>query len=278
MLAGTAAGLAGLDPADDRAAQLGVRDRKPLEQLARLGLSVLRQPEEHVLRPHVRRADLARLLIGGQQGGLRVRRKRRRDVGALLLVGLVLDLRCDRGGVGSDLLQHVSDDLVLGRGPEEVGGVDIQAPPLHRLLSSALEQLPGRVAEVLGDVDLLGRPARPRGGCATVGTGATPAEGAVAEEVGEELVEEAAPAAEGRSRRSAALTLELPEVLFADGDRSLFAVLSDPNRGNGGPTPVDLAHRGGHGVLLPAGAPTRKRWAPRRPPRWKDRVPEGVPV
>src|SRR6185436_14416027 len=42
--------LAAFDAADDRAAQLRVRDPEPLEQLARLGLGVLRQCEEHVLR------------------------------------------------------------------------------------------------------------------------------------------------------------------------------------------------------------------------------------
>jgi cell division septation protein DedD len=83
-----------------------------------------------------------------------------------------------------------------------------------------------------------------------------PAE-AVAEEVGEELVEEAAPASEG-DRRAAALTLKLPEVLFADGDRSLFAVLPDPHACDGGPTPVDLAHRGGHENLLAAGSSARE--------------------
>jgi len=152
----------------------------------------------------------------------------------------------------------VPDDLVLRRGPKQVCRVDIQAPPLHRLLRGLLEQLTGGVAEVLRDVDLLGWAARPRGRHAGAVAGRATAERAVAEEVGEELVEEATPATEGRSRRSAALTLEFPEVLFADGDRPLLAVLPDPHRCDGGPTPVDLAHRGGHEYLLAAGASARE--------------------
>ena len=238
--------LAALDAADDRTAELGVRDREPLEQLARLRLGVLRQREQDVLGAYVRRADLTRFLVGGQQGGLRVRRQRRRHVRAFLDVCFLLDLRGDRGGVGADLLQHVPDDLVLRRGPEQMCRVNVQAPPLHRLLRGMLEQLAGGVAEVLRDVDLLGRAARPRGRHAGAVAGRATAERAVAEEIGEELVEEAAPAAEGRARRSAALTLELAEVLFADGDRSLLAVLPDPNRRDGRTNPVDLADRGGH--------------------------------
>ena len=81
----------------------------------------------------------------------------------------------------------------------------LQSAPLHRLLRGLLEQLAGGVAEVLRDVDLLGRAARPRGRHAVAAAGRATAERSVAEEVGEELVEEAAPATEGRPRRSAAL-------------------------------------------------------------------------
>ena len=178
---------------------------EPLEQLARLGLGVLRQREQHVLGPHVRRADLARLLVGGQQGGLRVRRQRRRHVRALLD-----RLLPPRSAPRSRRDRHRPAAARAGRPrpgsrPRAGGRVDVQAPPLHRLLGGALEQLAGGVAEVLGDVDLLGRAARPRGGHATAVAGRAAAEGAVAEEVGEELVEEAAPATEGRPRRSARL-------------------------------------------------------------------------
>jgi hypothetical protein len=74
-----------------------------------------------------------------------------------------------------------------------MGRVDVQAPPLHRLLGGALEQLAGGVAEVLGHIDLLGRAARPRRRHAAIAGRAA----AIAEEIGEELVEEAAPATEG---------------------------------------------------------------------------------
>src|SRR4029079_13107554 len=116
-------------------------------------------------------------------------------------------------------------------------------------------------AEVLSDVDLLGWAARPRGRHASAIAGRATAERAVAEEVGEELVGEAAPATKGRPRSSAALRLELPQVLFADGDRPLLAVLPDPHGCDGGPTPVDLAHRGGHENLLAAGASAHERLA-----------------
>ena len=233
-----------------------MRDREPLEQLASLGLGVLGQGEQDVLRADVRRPDLTRLLIGSQKGGLRIRRQRRRHVRALLDVCLLLDLRRDRGGIGADLLQHVPDDLVLGRGPQQMSRVDIQAAPLHCPLSSALEQLARRVAEVLRDVDLLGRAPWPRGRRAS-GARRAVEDTAVTEEVGEELIEEAS-AAERRPRRSAVLTLKLAKVLFADSDRPLLAVLPDPNRRDGGPTPVDLAHRGSHENLLAAGASARE--------------------
>src|SRR6187397_863260 len=120
-----------------------------------------------------------------------------------------------------------------------------------------LEQSTGGVAEVLRYVDLLGRAARARRDRATGGARRAAAETAVAEEVGEELVEEA-PATERRPSCRAALTLKLPKVLFADGDRPLLAVLPDPHACDGGPTPVDLAHRGGHENLLAAGSSARE--------------------
>src|SRR3954451_2169103 len=165
----------------------------------------------------------------------------------LLLLGFFLDLRRNGGRVSPELVEHVLNDLLLGCSPEQVDRVDVQVSPLHRVLGGALEQLARSVAEVLGDVDLLGGAARPCGGGRTGPcTRAAPAEGAVTEEVGEELVEEAAPPTEGRARSRTAPTLELSQVLFADGDRALLAVLGDPHGCYGRADPVDLAHRGGH--------------------------------
>ncbi len=50
-----------------------MRDPEPLEQLARLGLDIAREREQDVLRPHIGRPDLARLLVGRQKRGLRIR-------------------------------------------------------------------------------------------------------------------------------------------------------------------------------------------------------------
>src|SRR4029450_12870821 len=97
--------------------------------------------------------------------------------------------------------------------------VNVQAAPLHRLLRGMLEQLAGGVAEVLRDVDLLGRAARARRRRATGRARRAAAEAAVAEEVGEELVEET-PATERRSPCPAALTLKLPQVRLPDGIRA----------------------------------------------------------
>src|SRR4029078_7558048 len=146
-------------------------------------------------------------------------------VRAFLDVCFLLDLRRDRGGIGADLLQHVADNLVLGRGPEQVLRVNVQAAPFHRLLRGMLEQSAGGVAEVLRDVNLLGGAARTRRGRTTGNARRGAAKAAIAEEVGEELVEET-PATERRPPCRAALTLKLPHGLFADGHRALLAVLS----------------------------------------------------
>ena len=53
------------------------------EQLARLRLLVTREREQHVLGADVGGTELARLLVGGEQRGLRVRGQRRGDVGPL---------------------------------------------------------------------------------------------------------------------------------------------------------------------------------------------------
>src|SRR4029450_2159467 len=93
---------AGLDPADDGAAELGVRDAEALQHLPGLALLIARKREQHVLRADVRRAELARLLVGGEQGGLRVGSERRRQVRPLALLRLLLELCGDRVRVGVD--------------------------------------------------------------------------------------------------------------------------------------------------------------------------------
>ena len=177
----------GLDSADHGAAKLRVRDAEPLQELPGLALLVAGEREQDVLGPDVRGAELARLVVGGKERRLRVRRERGGHVGALAFVGLLLELGRDRLGVGVDLPQHVPDDVVGERGVQEVVGVEVQAAPLERGLGRALEELPGGVAEELGDVDALNLPRR---------LGERAACGPLAEEVREEVVEEAAATAE----------------------------------------------------------------------------------
>ena len=137
----------------------------------------------------VGRVELTRLLVGGEQRRLRVGRERRRDVGALRALGLLFDLRRDRLGIGVDLAQHVADDVVSERGIEQVVAVEVEAAPLERRLRGPLQELARGVAEELRYVDpfdlALGRRPALRSGAA-----------ALAKEVREELVEEAAPTAE----------------------------------------------------------------------------------
>ncbi len=83
------------------------------------------------------------------------------------------------------------DHVVLQRGIEQMVAVEIEAAPLERCLRGALEELTCRVAEVLRHVDALDPSLRLRRGPArtSADTGA-----AIAEEVREEVVEEAAAA------------------------------------------------------------------------------------
>ena len=104
-LARLARAAARLDAADHGTAELRVRDTEALEQLTCVRLRVAGEREEHVLRPDVRRAELAGLLVGGEQRGFRVGRERRCDVRALGALRLLLDLRGDRVGIGVDLPQ-----------------------------------------------------------------------------------------------------------------------------------------------------------------------------
>ena len=113
-----------------------------------------------MLRADVRRAELARLLVGGEQGRLRVGRERRRNVRPLAFLRLLLELCGDRVRVGVDLLQDVAYDVVLKRGVEQVVGLEVEASPLERRLRSALKEPAGGVAEELRDVDGLGVPRR----------------------------------------------------------------------------------------------------------------------
>jgi hypothetical protein len=106
-----------------------------------------------------------------------------RDVRALGLLRLLLELRCDRVGVGPDLLEDVADDIVLEAAEKEVVALEVEAPPFQRRLRGPLKQLPGRVAEELRDVDALGTSRRR--------LGRRRAAGRAVEEVREELVEEA---------------------------------------------------------------------------------------
>ena len=81
------------------------------------------------------------------------------DVRRLAVIGLVLDLGRDRLRVGADLLEHVTHDLVVERSRtagDRCRGRGCPIPAAR--LRGALEQLARRVAEELGDVDLLDRP------------------------------------------------------------------------------------------------------------------------
>jgi hypothetical protein len=73
-----------------------------------------------VLGAHVGGAELARLLVRRQQRGLRVGCQRGGDVGALALLGLLLELGRDRVGIRADLFEDVADDVVLKRAEEQV--------------------------------------------------------------------------------------------------------------------------------------------------------------
>jgi hypothetical protein len=72
-LAGLAGAAARFHPADDRPAQLRVRDAEALQELARLALVVAREREQHMLRADVGRIELARFLVRGEQRSLRIR-------------------------------------------------------------------------------------------------------------------------------------------------------------------------------------------------------------
>ena len=68
---------------------------------------------------------------------------------------LLVDLGRNRIGVDVDLTQDVRDEIVLEGRPEQVLAVEVEASPLERRLRGPLKELARRVAEELGDVDLL---------------------------------------------------------------------------------------------------------------------------
>ena len=176
---------AGLDTPDHGAAQLRVRDTETLHQLPGPRLRIAGQREQHVLRADVGRAELARLLVRSEQRRLRIRRQRRRNVGTLTAIGLLLDLCRDRVRIRIDLAEDMPDDPVLHRGVQQVVGIEVEAAPLDRRLRRALQKLARRIAEELRHVDPL-RTTRRRFD-RTSGRSRR-----VGKEIGEEIVEKAA--------------------------------------------------------------------------------------
>ena len=83
-------------------------------------------------------------------------------------------------------------DVVLQRGVEQMVAVEIEAAPFHRRLSRPLQEIACCIAEELRDVHALDLPLR-SGPCAAPAGRET-----VAEEVGEEVVEEASAAEAAR--------------------------------------------------------------------------------
>ena len=119
----------------------------------------------------------------------------------------------------------MADDIVAKRRVQQVVGVEVEAAPLERRLRGALQQLAGRVAEELGDVDAFDLPA---------GCGDPPRRWRLAEEVGEELVKHA-PAAEP-ARHPLVGEIELAEVLGF-----LRPVRTKPDSGRDCRSPMTLA-------------------------------------
>jgi len=202
-----------------------VRGAEALEQPSGLALVVACERKQHVLGPHVRGPELARLVVGSEQGRLRVRRERRGNIGPLRRVGLLLQLGRDRVRIGVDLTEHMANDVVAEGRVQEVVGVEVEASPLERCLRRPLQQLARRVAEELGDVDPLDLPG---------GRGDAPGWPSLVEDVGEELVEEAA--ATEAVRHPLLSQIELAEVF-----RFLRPVRAKPDPGRDCRSPVTLA-------------------------------------
>src|ERR1700745_2381471 len=117
-------------------------------------------------------------------------------------------------------------------------GVEVEASPLERGLRGALQQLAGGVTEELGDVDPFDLPG---------GGGDPPRRGFLPEEVGEELVEEAAAAEPARHPL-------LRDVDLAEVFDFLCPVRTKPDTGRDCRSPVSLAKvLDGHLSLLSLG-------------------------
>jgi hypothetical protein len=219
-----------------------VRDAEALQHLPGLALLIARKREQHVLRADVRRAELARLLVGGEQGGLRVGSERRRHVRPLAFLRLLLELRGDRVGVGVELLQDVTYHALLKRAGEQVVALEVEASPVERRLRRALKEPAGGVAEELRHVDGLGAPRRrlPRRSAGAPGR-------RFAEEIGEEFVKEAAAAPEATHSL-------LREVDLAEVFDFLCPVRTKPDPGGDCRSPVSFAKvLDGHLSLLSLG-------------------------
>jgi hypothetical protein len=61
--------------------------------------------------------------------------------------------------VGARAAEELPGGLLLGHGPQEVLGVEVRAAGLGRPACGGVHQLPGLLAQELGDVDALARPA-----------------------------------------------------------------------------------------------------------------------
>jgi hypothetical protein len=113
-----------------------------------------------------------------------------RQVGRLALVGLLLELGDDRLRVGVDLAKHMAHDIVLKGRVKQVIRVEVQTPPLDSRMRRPPQELARRVAEELGHVDPLDLSSW-GGGSLRAPSGRARS---VAEEVREEVVEQAATA------------------------------------------------------------------------------------
>src|SRR5215213_9308305 len=97
--------------------------------------------------PYVGGTDGLGLLVGSEQGPLRIRGQRGRHILASFLSGLLLQLGTHLVGVGVSLSEHPAHHPVLQSGVEQVLGVQIRAPPLRSLPGRSLQQLVCGVGE-----------------------------------------------------------------------------------------------------------------------------------